>query len=172
MATLSPFFKALAASSTATSFGSKTLVTTEPSGAGTHNLQGVPYGLTSEGPGYLHLIPYGTDGENDTFDMRVYGWRKVSGITAWAPYLIVDISIILGNLAADGLGTGNFLADSITLNDGIPAGPFSGILNNSEDLSGGILVHTLGAQYITFDWDLAGGQEAVSMNCLFALIYA
>jgi hypothetical protein len=170
MAILAPFYKALATNSTATGFAAKIPKATEPSGDGIHNLQIKPHGLTSGGPGYLQLVPMGTDGDNDTFDMRVYGWRRVHDATLWVPFLLADISVVLGNISGAAVGTGVFMADTITLNDGVPAGVFSGLNSAAEDLTSFLVVHTMGAQYIEFDFDLTGGQEGVAMNCLFALI--
>jgi hypothetical protein len=162
--TITKFRSALETNSTATSFTLKVATATEPTGAGVINL--LTYGRSK----YVHLMPYGVDGNNDTFDMRLWGWSKTVEGGVWIPYILADLSIVLGNIASTALLASSFMADTITLNKGIPAGVFSGLLNTANDTPGGIILHTLGAEKLEFAFDLAGGQEAVSGNCLWRLL--
>lgn len=159
-----PHFRlARTANATATAFTSKVPTATEPSGAGIHSLDEPDlFGIQ-----YVTLIPFGTDGNNDTFDMRLWGWSKEPSLGVWVPHIIVDLSIVLGNIAGTPLAANTVMADTLTLNKGIPAGVFSGLNNTANDTTASITVDVLGCQKIEFDFDLAGGQEAVSMNCLW-----
>lgn len=166
--------KALATNSTSTAFTAKNTSATAPSGDGIFNLldnSGFNVGL--DVPRWIKLIPFGTNGDNDTFDMRLYGWNKVRGEDIYVPFLLVDISVILCARTATTIAADTFLADTIVVNDG-PAdnGPFRSLIDAQEDIATSLLVDLRGAQYIEFDWDLAGAQEAASMNCLFSLLDA
>lgn len=172
MALCVPFRHALATSSTSTGFTAQNATTTKPSGDSVIDLFDSPtYGWSGghgDVPSWLQLIPYGTNGDNDTFDMRVYGWSKTADATpVWVPTLLVDVSLILSAITATPIAANTFLIDSITLNDGFASSPqWLHIQNHSEDLAACIIMHTLGHQLISVDFDLAGGQEAASMNCL------
>lgn len=165
----SPFRYALATNSTATAFVAQTPTTTEPSGVGIFDLTKPDHGGFELGvPEYIQLIPFGTNGNNDTFDMRLWGISKIASADIWVPQLLVDLSVVLGDIAASDIAANTFLADTLTVNDGAADnGPWRSIIDAQEDLVASIMVHTRGCRYIKFDWDLAGGQEAVSMNCLW-----
>lgn len=170
MALCVPFKKALAANSTSTAFTAQNATVTEPTGVGVINLLSTAegWGGGHNVPAYVLLMPYGTDGNNDTFDMRVYGYNRIEGATPiYVPVLLLDISVVLCAITATDIAANTFLADSVTLNDGFASSPqWLHIQNNAEDLAACIILHTMGCQYLKFDFDLAGAQEAVSMNCL------
>ena len=166
-----PFRKALTTNSTSTGFTAQVVTTTEPTGDGVFNLLSTATGWGGgyRVPSYFELIPFGTDGANDTFDMRVWGYNKIEGSTAiYVPFLLVDLSVILGAATATPIAANTLLADTLTVNDG-PAdnGPWRVLIDAQEDLVASATIFTFGCQYLKFDWDLAGGQEAASMNCLF-----
>lgn len=121
-------------------------------------------------PSFVHLVPYGTDGDNDTFSMRLWGWTQVSQTKLWIPYKLLEIGVVFGSISGAAIGTGVFMADTVTLTKGIPAGPFSGLLNMADDTTGGIVIHTLGAQYLEFDFHLTGAQAGTGANCYFRLL--
>lgn len=167
MATAHKFRSALATSSTATAFTAQTPTATEPTGDGVFDLldSDLGWGGGVNVPSWLQLVPYGTNGDNDTFDFRVWGYSEgPSGV--YIPQILLDVSVVLGNIAATGLGANNFLADTLTVNDGAADNGFVSLVSGAEDLASHVLVHTKGCRYIKFDWDLAGAQEGVSMNCL------
>lgn len=177
MITAHKFRKALDTNSTNAAFTAKTPTTTEPTGDAVLNLLSddlaVHLGLNV--PTWLLLLPYGTNGNNDTFDMRVWGWNPTADATpVYIPQILLDVSVILGDIAATAIAADTFLADTFTLNDGaadldgaFEQSPWVSVLSPAEDLAGTIQLHTRGCQYIEFDFDLAGGQEGVSMNCLW-----
>jgi len=175
MLAVSPFQYALATNSTSTGFTNFNVATTEPSGAGIIKFNSYGIGNSENVPKYVQLIPFGTDGSNDTFDMRVYGYSPTlanSGLVTktamWIPQLLLDVSVVLGARTFSGHADNTVLADTLTVNGG-PAdnAEWRSLIDCQEDLVASVLVHTRGCPIICFDWDLSGGQEAVSMNCLW-----
>jgi len=171
MALCVPFKHVLSTNSTSTGFTAQNATTTKPATDAVIDLtdRDNGWGLHSaDVPPYVQLIPFGTNGDNDTFDMRVYGWSRTEAATpVWIPTLLADVSLILSAITATPIAADTFLIDSVTLNDGFASAPqWLHIQNHSEDLAACIIVHTLGSQLLSFDFDLAGGQEAASMNCL------
>ena len=172
-----PFKHARATSSTSTGFTAKIPTVTKPSGSGIIDLLLEANGLGGGCfvPDWFQLVPYATDGDNDTFDFRVYGWnRTVDSTPVWIPQLLLDVSVVIGNISGAAIGTGVFMPDTFTLNDGPLDGdgafehsPWVSVISPAEDLPGSIMLHARGCQLFEFDWDLAGGQEAVAMNCLY-----
>jgi len=95
--------------------------TTEPTASSTKAViqwRGTGAGA-NECPNAILIMPYGTGSDNDTLDMRLYGWKRVSGsaTTLWRPTLILQISCTLstdvGIASAEVLNTHRF-ADTIT----------------------------------------------------------
>ncbi len=177
MVTVRPFRYALATNSTSTGFTAQNTTTTEPSGTGVIDLGGdsLSVGNKEQVPTYLQLIPFGTDGANDTFDMRVYGYNPTvatSGLVSTAkiyiPQLLLDVSVVLGATTFSHHAANTLLADQITVNDGAADNSeWRSLIDCQEDMVASVIIHTRGCRYIKFDWDLAGAQEAVSMNCLW-----
>ena len=171
MATCNALRLAFAAGSTATAFTALVPTRTKPSGDGVFDLLKGPTNATDGAvPSYLKITPCGTDGNNDTFDLRVYGWNAFDNTgLVWVPSLLLDISVVLGNIAATPVGTGMFLADTITVNDGPADATLLRVSADSqEDIPGAyIVLHTQGSQLIQFDSDLVGAQEAVTANALW-----
>lgn len=173
MATLSYFRKALTANDTGTTFGARIPQVAVPSGAGIFDLSAAPYGLTTSAPSFLHLLPFGTAANDKTFSMRVWGWSPAADVVGglYIPFLLADLGVVLGNIDGSAIAASTFLADTITLTTGIPAGPFSGLLNTGTDLPASITIHTLGAKYIDFDFDAdAGGAASTNANCYWRLL--
>lgn len=170
MALCVPFKKALSTNSTSTGFTAQVATTTEPTGSGVFNLldTALGWGGGHKVPTHFQLVPFGTNGDNDTFDFRVWGYSKIEGTTAiYVPQLLLDVSVILCAATATPIAADTFLADTLTVNDGgADNGPWQRIIDSQEDLPASIIFHSRGCQYLKFDWDLAGGQEGVSMNCL------
>lgn len=169
-----PFRYALATNSVATSFTAQNATATEPTGVGVFDLGAEPYGNRNAVPSYLQLIPFGTDGADDTFDMRVYGYSEtvptdlVTDTKLYIPQLLLDVSVVLGARTFSDHAANTLLADTLTVNDGAADnGPWRSLIDCQEDMVASIIVATRGCRYIKFDWDLVGAQEAVSMNCLW-----
>lgn len=172
------FHYALTTNSTSTGFTAQNATTTEPSGAGVFDLFSInnSVGGAPTVPKWIKLIPFGKDGADDTFDMRLYGYNatEITGTLTspiYIPQLLVDISVVLSAITFTDHAANTFLADTITVNDGAADNAdWLSLVSPAEDLVANVIVSTRACRYIKFDWDLAGGQEGVSMNCLFAAV--
>lgn len=89
--------KALSTDSTATSFASKVPTITEPTGNGIIEFRGRQGGPV---PRWLLLWPYATSGDDDTMDMRVWGWRRALGAAShlWMPDLLGQFTCTMGTM--------------------------------------------------------------------------
>ena len=166
MGVLKRFQKAISTNSTSTAFTAQVPTTTVPSGIDLMT-EVIREGRDSfRVPNLIQVVPFGTNGNNDTFDMRVFGWSATDdSTTVYMPQLLADVSVVLGNIDGAAIAADTFIADTLTVNDGAADnGPWRTVTDCQEDLPASFIVHTKGCRYITFDWDLAGGQEAVSMN--------
>lgn len=141
------FQRALATNSTASAFTAKIPVAVEPSGTGIFKME-------NPIPTFLQLVPFGTDANDETFDFRLYGWTRIHSERIWVPQLLADVSVTLGNMSAAVIAASTFLADTLTYNDGPPAGPFQSLIDAQEDLPASVMVHTRGCEYIEFDFDM------------------
>jgi hypothetical protein len=165
-----PLRKALATNSAAAAFTAKTPTTTKPSGDGVFDVLG-EYGWASgvHGPSHMQIIPFGTDANDETFDMRVWGWSKTRDATPiWVPQMLLDLTITLGNIAATDVGASHFLADTIVVNEGPAAGDaWYSLITTADDTPASILMHLRGCELIEFDWDAV---TAASVNCFFRMM--
>ena len=158
-------FRRAASNSTATSFTAQIPKTTAPDDVLLDNRADVPE--------YLILIPFGKDGNDDTFDFRVWGWNLEPG-GYYVPQLLFAASVVLGNIAA-GFAANTFLADTIAATFKGPAdwdgahenSPWATVVSNAGDLASYALISTFGCSHISFDYDRAGGQEGTECNCLW-----
>lgn len=162
--------RALENNSTATAFTAKIPTATEPSGVGVIDVFSAAYGFGGDtySPDYIQVIPFGTNGADDTFDMRIWGWSKVVGADLWIPQLIADLSVTLGSISGSAIAANTFLADTIVVN----AGTSSGVISTADDTSASGMFHLRGCSLLEFDFDLAGAQEAVSMNAYWRLMHS
>lgn len=172
-----PLRKASSTNSTATAFTAKIPTATKPSGAAVHDLFDGDYGVAIETylPDYVQIIPFGTDGNNDTFDMRLWGWsRAYTGTSSelWIPQLLASLSVVLGNVDGSAIAASTFLADSITVNVGAAAGQFRDLVQTANDTPASVIFHIRGCELLEFDFDLAGGQEAASMNAYWRMMHS
>jgi hypothetical protein len=109
------------------------------------------------------LVPIGSDANNETFSMRVWGWSHDSN-DVWWPTLIVEVAVTLGNIDAGDHGTNYFMADTITRTYGDSG---TRIISAANDLSAWICADHLGAELIEVDFDSTG---AAAMNVLMRRI--
>jgi hypothetical protein len=116
-------------------------------------------------PEFVQLIPFGTNGDNDTFDMRMWGWSKVHLTELWIPQLLLQVNVVLGSASGAAIAADTFLADTLTLVEGSSEKTLADLISTADNTPASALVHTHGCQLIEFDFDLAGAQEGVSMNC-------
>lgn len=165
-----PYRKARATNSTATTFTAASFIPTVTKGTTWIDLLDPAYGAGGgHVPDWLEFMPYGTDGSNDTFNMQIWGWSQTSDATpVYIPQLLALVAVVLGNIDAAAIAAGNFLADTLTVTKG-PAdnAEWGSVISPANDTVATLILHTRGCQWLDFDWDLAGAQEGVSMNCLW-----
>ena len=90
-----PILRALATSSTSTSFTAKEATATEPTGDGVIDLTTANGGIV---PRRLRFMPIGTGDDNDVFAVRLYGWSRYgnnSNTLLWIPHLITELTCTL-----------------------------------------------------------------------------
>ena len=177
MITAHVFRYALGTNSTSTAFTQQNATTTEPSGAGIFDLhsRGLGVGMNERSPTYLQLIPFGTAADNNTFDMRLYGYSAtlpttglVSEAAIYIPQLLIDISVVMSAVTFSDWAASTFLVDAITVNKGAADNAdWRSVISPANNSVASLIVNTRGCRYIKFDWDLAGASEAASMNCLW-----
>jgi hypothetical protein len=165
-----PFRKAMAAATTSTSFTAKIPTTTKPAASSTRSvidLLSPNYGITASPhlPKYVLVVPYGTDANNETLDMRLWGWNKTTDATpVWVPQLLFQIAVTLGNIDAAALEASALLADTIT----ITYGPDELTeISPANDVSAQLLTHVRGCELLEFDFDIGTGAAA---NCLWRVM--
>lgn len=172
MLTVNPFRRALTTDSTSTAFTAKIPKTTEPVtslASGVYDLLDGTLGLHlgQAASRFLELVPFGTNANNNTFNMRVWGWSKfVAATPLYIPTLLLELNIVLGSIDASAIAASTFLADTITISKGDTNAP---VISPGNDTPASIAVHTRGCRYLEFDWDLAGASEATSMNAFWRL---
>lgn len=172
---IQPFKYALATNATGTTFADLNATTTEPSGSGIFDLLSIAngVGLGAQVPEYLQLIPFGKNADNETFDMRLYGYnateRTASLAPIYIPQLLLDLSVVLCARTFTDHAADTFLADTLTVNDGgADNGLWQRITDCQEDMVASVIVHTRACRYIRFDFDAdAGGSASASANCLW-----
>jgi hypothetical protein len=149
MQTATEFRAALAADSAATGFTAKIPRTSTPvGGTGVFDLASSNYSPGGQVPDWLQIQPFGTNADNETGNLRVWGWTKVLGETLWIPQLLVELAFTLGNIAEGTAST--FIADTITKTYG---GDDADIISPANDLSGSAVINLRGCQIIEFDFD-------------------
>ena len=162
--------KTHATDATDTSFPSKIPTGTEPSGNGVIEL-GLYGGLIQNG---IVLLPYATSGDNDTFSMRLIGWRVLGSLSTtllWVPVVLVELactaSTVVGVATRLVAATERFV-DTITLvtgNDDISID----IVSPTGNVIAHVVADLKGFQKVelTFDSTAAG---TTAMNCLYSLV--
>lgn len=159
--------KALAANSDATAFSNPAASLAEPSGASVTDVVGEP-GVSA--PNRLVVIPFGTDAENETFDMRVFGYDSSgTSVGLWVPLLLCDVTCTLG--AAAGVGSGlvtdsELFADTITVNTGNEDVDVWAV-SNAEDMVAHFVVDLKGCRKVAWAFDMTG---AASGNALYKFV--
>jgi hypothetical protein len=150
---------ALAANSTASSFGTKVPTTTYPSAnLGFQDLNALYLTQQSHSPNYLHVTPFATAADGVTFAMRIWGWSKVFAASKWVPTLLAQLAVVAGNIAQGDANT--FMGDTITVTYG---GDDVNPISPAADVPAYATLHLRGHSLIEFDFSIAGG-SATAMN--------
>ena len=121
---------------------------------------------------WLVLRPYGTDASDETFNMRVYGWRAAlgdaDGDVSYEAQLLAQFACTLGNVqgAADCLiNASNFECDTIVTTYGASADVQ--VVSPANDLRGAwCAVDLRGCVWPMVDFDM--NSSAASANALWA----
>lgn len=153
---------------TTTSFTAKVNTLTRPSGSGVYDFNsGLPHGVNLT-PNQILIKFFGTGSDNDTFDIRLWGWDAIkaagdsSKVIEWCPTLLGDWTCtISGSVAAASADTGPLtsshrMVDTIVRNDGLADGVGMWIVSPEEDLVGHVICDILGHSIIEFDTDRTG----------------
>lgn len=171
--------KALADNSTAADFTAKSPTVTEPTGNGVFNLTKFVGGSV---PMYAMIWPFGSDADAETFDMRLWGWWRITGdgqnSDLWIPSILAGLSVVLstpvGVAGAEVLNT-DFFADTITITSGMEPVITADTTNqgtivrqsNAGNQIAWAKVPLCGPEKIEFDFDRG---TAASANCLWTLL--
>lgn len=174
------FQKARSVNATNTTFASKVVTLTEPSGdAGTATGASV-IDLCVGGNGVsaaneIVILPYGTGDADDVFDMRVIGWRCVgrSATPTWIPVTLAGFTCTLSaatGVAGGALVVAELLCDTIALtgtsgNDDISID----IVSPANDTAAHVTVKLKGFQKIELIFDMTTNNPT-GANCLIALV--
>jgi len=158
------FTKVRAANSTDSSYPSRVPTLTQPSGAGVIS----PPRTGEYSRGVMQIIPYGTDAADETFNIRIIGWRQTGG-NLFIPVKLAELSCTLGS--AVGVATADvdqtqFFADTIGVtfgNDGVDVEN----LSPTDNTVASAIVDTKGCPYVEILFDM---NAAASANALVAWV--
>lgn len=160
-----PWVKGKLTNFTGVSFAALKSTLTKPSGDGIIDLNSEG-GVTANA---LLFKFFGTDTNNENFNIRIYGWAECKGLgtdkDSWELVLLCQLAVTLGNLA----GTANcmitatdFEADTIAVTYGDDKVSVD-VVSNAADVRGAhIVVDTKGFGLVQVDGDL--NNSAVSWN--------
>lgn len=169
-----PFRQARSVNATATSLTSKTPTATKPSGEGVIDLFNAAYGIATNTymPDFMQLVPYGTDADNEQFDMRVVGWNRtaISGVSElWIPQLLLQSVVTMGNIAATAIGANHFMADTMTIAEGDSS---EKVISSADDTPASVLLNLRGCELIEILFSLTAAlTEGTGANCLWRPVY-
>ncbi len=170
-ATTHPLRKALLANSTAASFTAKIPVADKPENDGVFNIYDSKYGaaIMPRGPKYLHVIPYGTDTDDETLSVRVWAWSEVVNQGLWVPQLLTELLVTVGAIDGAVIGAGVKMADTIVVTYGDAAAEGLGVypISPANDVTASAIVHLRGAHLIEFDFKKG---TAVAMNAYWRVV--
>lgn len=162
--------------STDASFPSRINTITEPTQDGVYDLStGLP--LVQN---LALILPYGVGSDNDTFSVRVIGWRKVgtarpggqvpAGNTRlWIPLVLAEYACTLSadvGVAGAIIDNTHRFADTMTLTTG-NANVSEELVSPGGDLKAHAVLDLKGVHKLEFTFQITSGTTA--MNCLFAL---
>ena len=123
------------------------------------------------------LMFFGVGNDNVTFDVRIFGVKKIDRKTRpastepphdqWVHLLLADLSCTVS--AAVGLANGPVLdteryVDTFTLNDGNDDVSID-VQSPEEDMAGHVILDTKGCEFLYFDWDMTGATSANGLIC-------
>lgn len=175
-----PLQRALATSSTATSFATLISKLTEPSGDGV-------FAFPSIGQKFLHASFFGAGADDTTFDARIVGWDRIGtdpAFTLWVPRILASLSIILstqvGIVGCKVINTDRF-ADQIVVHATVaPQSTFTDVVSAAAASRGTVEIFSPannviawakiplnGCEKVQFDFDMTG---ATNGNAVFRFL--
>lgn len=164
------FAKFCSANATDASYPSKIATTTTPTGGGVVDLSCTSNVYGTMGPSSLLVIPFGTGSDNNTFKMRLYGWRYclISGSTTlYIPTILCaftcTLSAAVGVASATLVATERF-ADTLTADAMNPASVT--LVSNALDTPAHFVVDVKGFTMVEATFDR--NSSATACNALYA----
>ena len=175
---ISPFVRARTVNQTSNGYVSKIPTITEPAADTGSATASAAISLTDagarDGAGYngVLIMPYAIGSDDNTFSMRVIGWRTVgeatNGVFLWIPVLLCELactcSTVVGIAGREVLNTERF-ADTITItygNANVSVEAFS----PANNVTAHAIVDLKGNQ--KFELSFTTGGSATSCNALWA----
>jgi hypothetical protein len=132
----------------------------------------VNQGISSKGG--VQITPIGTDTDDQTFNLRVYGWKAVhrgKSDAIWVPINLCEVLCTLGaTTGVDGtiIPAAYLFCDTIALVTGNPNISID-INSPADDTIANFIIGLKGAQKLQLRFGISGG-TAVSMNALLGLM--
>ena len=166
-----PFRKAMATNASDSAFPSKIPTGTEPSADGVITLGENAGSVVQNG---VLIVPYATAGDNDTFSLRVIGWRRLGdqvGTLLWIPVVLCEIactaSATVGVAGRLVVATERFV-DTITLVTGNEDISIDIVSPAAEEIAH-VVTDLKGFQKVEFNFDSTAA-GTTGMNCLIAFV--
>lgn len=172
------FRKARSVNQTSNGYVSKLPTITEPSGdAGTATGSAVidlANLLGGQIPNAMLIAPYAVGSNNNTFSLRVIGWRFIPGsgqvqTGLWIPVLLCEIACTLSNVPVGVAGmvlvATELFADTLVLTTG-NSGVSAEILSNAGDVIAHAVVDLKGFQKVELSFTTGG--SATSCNAILS----
>ena len=159
----------LSTDSTDTAFSGKTPTATKPSGGGVIDFLSADVGesIGDQIPDFIVVKPYGTDANNETFDMRVWGWSLNRSQSIWEPILIIEANVTLGNISVARPAGGTTYYDADTIVEAKGDTDTVRTVSPANDLSAYMVIDPIGSQMLEFTFDLTG---AAAANALYRTV--
>ena len=170
MTLANPWVKLKTENFTATDFATLKSTLTRPSGDGVVDLLTEAVSPGAKIPNGIVFRPFGTDANDEVFNLRVYGWSQEIKTKSWENILLAELAITLGNIqgTADCAITDNdFEADTIAItygNSNVSVEAVSPV-NNVRGAS--VRMDIFGSQILQFDFDM---DTAASGNLIYRMI--
>ncbi len=175
-----PLIKALATNANTTGFTAKTAATLTPPSGNLVNRIALPDGGGGNVPTWIRIYPYGLGANNDTFDLRLWGWYRGGKPDTFYPTILTQISVTLGNFTGVAGGqvlNTEFFADTIALTALIGEASITAattrqgtteLYTPANDTPAWILVPLRNAEFI--EWDFDQTLNTPTMNALYELV--
>lgn len=167
--TSQPFRKARKVDATGSAFPSRIPAIIEPAGEGVIEL-----GLSGEGcaPNGILLVPYAQCNNNDIFNVRLLGWRKLgTTLPLWVPFTLIQINCTASatvGVPETGVPATHRFADVLTLtigNDDVSVD----LVSPDNDLIAHVVADLKGANKAEIVFAAVSG-SVTGMNCLYAML--